>query len=83
MTLSERIASEIMDTIERERRINKDDLIAATERVLQRWDKEQHPLITIEVAPLPAGWSDYEQRVVEACPSYFRPKPPTRFGTWK
>jgi len=35
MTISERIASEIMDTIERERRINKDDLIKAVDRVLQ------------------------------------------------
>lgn len=33
-TISERIASEIMDTIERERRINKDDLIGAVDKVL-------------------------------------------------
>lgn len=33
-SIADRIASEIMDTIERERRVNKDDLILAVERVM-------------------------------------------------
>lgn len=34
MKLVERIAAEVMDTIEREKRINRDDLTAAVERVM-------------------------------------------------
>lgn len=54
MTLAERIASEIMDTIECERRVNKDDLVAAAERVLQQWDKDRHPAYCVEPGKLNA-----------------------------
>ena len=47
MTIAAHIATEIMATIERERRINKDDLIAAVERSLAVSKAEQekaHPV---------------------------------------
>lgn len=91
MTLPERIASEIMDTIERERRINKDDLVAAAERVVQRWMRaDELAKAWDEVAERlsrPPGVMSMneccdEKTIVEVMPSYFRPKAaPTRFGT--
>lgn len=35
-TLAERIAAEVMDTIEREKRVNKDDIVAAVGRVVAK-----------------------------------------------
>ncbi len=46
--LADRIALEIMDTIERERRVNKDDLILAVERIMfadKREMEKANPLI--------------------------------------
>ena len=43
-SIPDQIALEIMDTIEREKRINRDDLRMAVERVLQRADQQRHPL---------------------------------------
>lgn len=73
MTLSERIASEIMDTIERERRINKDDLVAAAERAIQQWEKEekrQHPLMT--ATELTAEAEESFRNFVKTFPNVFR-----------
>ena len=64
MRLSERIASEIMDTIERERRINKDDLIAAAERVLQRWEREQHPAYLVLPGEVDMAWAEANEALI-------------------
>ena len=44
-SIPDQIALEIMDTIEREKRINRDDLRMAVERVLQRTDRWQAPVM--------------------------------------
>lgn len=50
MTLAENIATEIMNTIERERRVNKDDLIAAAERALMADARGRYKLALAELA---------------------------------
>lgn len=56
--LSEMIASEVMDMIERERRINKDDLILAADMAIRKHEKAAHPAFIYDprsesVEPLP------------------------------
>ncbi len=49
-TTSECIADEIMDTIERERRINRDDLILAVDNAIAKRERaaiKAHPLVAV------------------------------------
>jgi hypothetical protein len=65
---SEYIADEIMDTIERERRINRDDLILAVGRAIAKHDralKEANPIMVVEpqvyntgVTPVVTTWGE-------------------------
>ena len=48
MTLPELIAIEVMNAIERERRINKDDLIMAAEVAIGKYERERQPLMVAE-----------------------------------
>ena len=75
-SIPDQIALEIMDTIEREKRINRDDLRMAVERVLQRADRWLPPVMVRpndvtgwDWAPGGVEWvpalTDYERYVAD------------------
>lgn len=57
MTLPELIAIEVMNAIERERRINKDDLIMAAEVAIGKFSKA-HPLVMVASEMMKINWQD-------------------------
>jgi hypothetical protein len=83
-TAAEYIAAEIMDTIERERRINKDDLVLAAEIAIRKHDKaveDANPIVGMVVDRCQnpgvytyGGAADRERQAVEQWIAKNRPQ---------